>query len=150
MKDESPVRSATDLPAGTRVAKTGKGKKGKGKKGRRRSGDDDEARQAAQDERVREAMADEIADFASVSGLDSELEGAVLDELLMLRNASKLVREDMREDRISRFEGRAEIRALRDDSDARMVDLLGDEIARVLKERLHSERSARRDAHGKE
>lgn len=143
---KGPVQEST--PRRKSKPKSTKAKTGKAKGKRRTEASDSsrEERAEARDARVQEAMEAEIADFASTEGLDGGQEADVLDELLALREASRHVREDMKEDRITNFEGRAEIRALREDSDARLVEMLGQDLADILRERLAEERSARRES----
>ncbi|MCB9677271.1 MAG: hypothetical protein H6737_19285 [Alphaproteobacteria bacterium] len=95
--------------------------------------------------KVREALTVEIDAFAADHDLGPELADEVLEEILFLREGSVLVRDDMRDGRMTSVEGRAELKAMRDDSDARLEEILGPELAGALLDRFADEREARRD-----
>jgi hypothetical protein len=95
------------------------------------------------EERTRESTVQEVAAFAQENGLDAATETAVREELLLLQQGMGAVRDDMHEERISLFDGRNEMRALVEDSDARLVELLGEGKAAALRERVGGGRGGR-------
>ena len=129
-------------PNGTRPQRRNKAKQ------KRRAGTDGEDRQTRRREKVREALTTEIDDFAVDWDLDDVTRDEVVDEVLLLREATVVIRDDMRNDRLTAFEGRAEMRAMREDSDARLIEILGDDAADALKQRFAAEWEERLESRG--
>ncbi|MEZ4317497.1 MAG: hypothetical protein R3F61_08330 [Myxococcota bacterium] len=121
-----------------------KGKGGKSKSKSKRDAPDAERRIGERREAVRNALLTEVGAFTDEYGIDATVRDELVEEILALRESSVLIRDEIRDERISNFEGREELRALRDDSDARLVELLGEDDAKALKIRLSEERPARR------
>jgi hypothetical protein len=118
-------------------------------KQKRRSGRvDPEERQERRRAKVREALTLEIDDFAAAWELDEATRADVVDEVLLLREATVVIRDDIRNDRLTAFEGRAEMRAMREDSDERLIEILGPDAADALKQRFAAEWEERQDARG--
>jgi len=135
------------LPVRQKAKLKAKGK-GKGKAKRRSEGDVENRRKERVDRRtakVRETMNVEIDAFARENDLDETVRDDVIDEILMLREGSVLIREDMRDGNLSSFEGRAELRAMREDSDARLDEILGPQLAQALRERFAEGMESRRN-----
>ncbi len=120
-------------------------RRGKAKSKRRAGRVDPEERQERRRAKVRDALTAEIADFANEWDLDEATRTDLVDEVLLLREATVVIREDMRSDRITAFEGRAEMRAMREDSDARIVEILGVDAADALKQRFAAEWEERQE-----
>lgn len=74
--------------------------------------------------------------FGVQHALPPETVAAVRDEMLLFDAARAAVREDVLEGRIPPREGRAEIRLLATDSEARVVALLGADVAAELRAAL--------------
>lgn len=120
-------------------------RRGKAKQKRRAGRVDPEERQERRRAKVREALTTEIADFAEAWNLDAPTRSDLVDEVLLLREATVVIRDDIRNDRLTAFEGRAEMRAMREDSDARIVEILGDDAADALKQRFAAEWEERQE-----
>jgi hypothetical protein len=143
---EDPATEVTRRKLRTKAKTKGKAK-AKAGKARLPVDEREERRMARQEERrvkFREAMTTEIDAFADEQGIDPVTSDEVLEELLLLREAGALIREDMREGRLTNFEGRTELHAMREDSDARVQEILGTELAEALMARLGEEREGRR------
>ena len=78
----------------------------------------------------------EFETFAQEHGIDAGTGTAVLDELQLAREAMALVRVDLHEDRVSPAEAHTEIEGIRIDTDAALVELVGQETTTALHERL--------------
>lgn len=108
-------------------------------KGRQGNAEPDGGRLARRRERIKakaDMMKTEFSAFTEEYGIDVATGAMVLEELQLAKEAVALVRVDMHEGRISAADGRAEIQGVRIDTDAALVELLGDPTTEVLKERL--------------
>lgn len=74
--------------------------------------------------------------FGAERGLPADTVAAVREEMLLFDAARAAVREDVLEGRIPPREGRAEIRLLASDSEARVKALLGADLAAALRAAL--------------
>jgi hypothetical protein len=88
----------------------------------------------------RDAVLDEIAAWGQEEGLDQATVDAVTDELVGTVQAIAAIRDDLRAERIQPTEARQEMRETKDDSDARLDQLVGKERADALRERLRDTR----------
>lgn len=81
-------------------------------------------------------MKEEFEAFSVEHGIDDETGKLVLEELQIAKESAQLVRQDIHDGKISAKDGRAEIQAVRADTDAALVDLIGEASSTALKERL--------------
>lgn len=81
-------------------------------------------------------MREEFQVFSQEHGIDDETGRLVLEELQLAKESTALVRSDVHDGKISAKDGRAEIQAVRADTDAALVDLLGEDTTAALKDRL--------------
>lgn len=139
-RDDGP-RLVLPAPQPTRTAPVqrprGKARKSKAK----RAAPDPEASDRKQRRRERlkaraNLMREEFQVFSQEHGIDDETGRLVLEELQLAKESTALVRSDVHDGKISAKDGRAEIQAVRADTDAALVDLLGEDTTAALKDRL--------------
>ena len=105
---------------------------------------DQEARQAEESERRMEQYMDsvtrEVEDFAAEHGLDDATTDRVVDELRVRSENWGNVRKEVSDGNMSWFDARKEFQAVREESDAVLNDLLGEEKFNVLDSQLWGDR----------
>ncbi len=102
--------------------------------------EDREARQAEESERRMEQYMDsvtrEVQDFAAEEGLDAKTTEKLLEELRVRSESWGAVRKEVSDGNMSWFDARKEFQALREESDAVMSNMLGEEVFAALDTRL--------------
>lgn len=81
-----------------------------------------------------------VSEFAAAESLDAAAQATVLEELQLMHQAVLAIRQDVRATAITHNEGRKEARQLREDSDARLSEILSVRQVAALRERLAAER----------
>ena len=81
-------------------------------------------------------MRTETSAFAQDYGLDEDTTAALFTEVEGMHETFTTVREDASSGTISWFDARTEFRALRDESEARLVEILGQETYEAYEERV--------------
>jgi hypothetical protein len=109
---------------------------------------EEEAAREAREEQERSAMfldsmTEEVRAFADEHGLDAPTAERLLAELTRQHEAFTAVRQDVRDGNLSWFDARKEFDALREERDAAVAGILGEEDAAALTERLWGERGRR-------
>lgn len=106
---------------------------------------DQEARQAEESERRMEQYMDsvtrEVEDFAAEHGLDDATTDRVVDELRVRSENWGNVRREVSDGNMSWFDARKEFQAVREESDAVLNDLLGEEKFNALDTQLWGDRN---------
>ena len=103
-------------------------------------------RVAERQARMRTALVEAVEAFATEEGLDAQTTGRVLGALEARSDAFHNVRLDMREGNLTREEARDSLVAARQESDEALRDLLGDERAMLLEDRIGGMRGRARPA----
>jgi leucyl aminopeptidase (aminopeptidase T) len=102
--------------------------------------EDQEVRQAEESERRMEQYMDsvtrEVQEFAAEEGLDGKTTEKLLEELRVRSENWNAVRKEVGDGNMSWFDARKEFQALREESDAVMNTLLGEEIFTALDTKL--------------
>lgn len=93
--------------------------------------------------RFKESMHQELSEFSEEVGLADGVRTQVQTELDRRSEAWNAVREDVRSGNMSWIDARREMEALREDSDATLTELLGEEDFQSLDERLWGDQSRR-------
>lgn len=93
--------------------------------------------------RFKESMEQELADFSEEIGLEEGVRAKVQSELDRRSAAWNTVRQDVRSGNMSHIDARREMEALREDSNAALTELLGEEDFQSLDERLWGDQGRR-------
>lgn len=100
---------------------------------------EEEERQLRRDERTAnflESVNSEVEEFAATHDLDDQTTGKILAEVQLRHEAWETIRADQRSGNMSWFDARREFQDVRDDSDAALAELLGDDLATDLNTQL--------------
>ena len=95
-----------------------------------------EERRRERSNRWMESMNQEIADFASDQGLDRETEDEMVKITTEMFEQMRQIRDDIRNGDLSWGDAREEFEAAREDSETKMVALIGEEAVEALRERM--------------
>ena len=95
-----------------------------------------EADRERRSEQFRESMNREIEAFAEENDFDASTKEALFAEMEVRSDNWRAVRKDVQDGAISWFDARKEFQAVREESDAAMTEIIGEEMVEALNTRL--------------